>query len=471
MSHKGSKSGDKLEQYWTSISKEKLDALRWVFLHSGINTSKLQNDEGLTGLQVAAKGDKAKALLVMLDIMRQKRELADSIDVSDERGMTPLMMAAAAGAAKCVDHLLYYGASQTAKSAEGFTAREYAARGRKGEALAVFDEANDTGKDAAEGPDDAVDADGLTSTQRNKLKKRQLKDGEHNRVLAAVTAAAATMTLEEGGGEEEGGGAGSASAAGASSSSSAAAPVAVADPFGRPPLRPLAGRPAWTELLAVWEEKRRELLIDRVGKKPEGEAALAAEAAAAAALGGEEVDPALWHSSLLNRLELRLPRLTLLSPSVGHLVHLQTLILSGHGLTSLPEALGACVDLKFLDVARNALTVLPDCLGRLPRLEVLDVRDNALTSTAPLLGCTALLTLTADRNAIEELTLNFAGLHRLETLSLSSNKLTSLPEAVSKQLPEGCYTMRAVHHFVPVPSSLSHCSPTPRSARCKPWLC
>jgi cytohesin len=160
-------------QYWESINKEKLDSLRWVLLHSGLNVSGLQDDEGRTGLQIAAATGKAKALLVMLDIMRQKREIGDAIDVpSEDDGRTPLMMAAAGGHVKCVDHLLYYGASPAKKSREGLTARDYAVKYGRKDVVEFMDEelAEGTGdKDGAAG-EEAVDADGLTSTQRNRLK-------------------------------------------------------------------------------------------------------------------------------------------------------------------------------------------------------------------------------------------------------------------------------------------------------------
>jgi ankyrin repeat protein len=60
----------------------------------------------MTGLQIAASEDKHKALLVMLDIFRQKREIAEIIDVANDEGRTPLMLASLKGFARCVDHLL-----------------------------------------------------------------------------------------------------------------------------------------------------------------------------------------------------------------------------------------------------------------------------------------------------------------------------------------------------------------------------
>jgi hypothetical protein len=418
-----SRSQDKRGQYWTSIMKEKLDTLRWTMLHSGLNVAALQDDDGHTGLQLAAANDKPKALLVMLDTLRSKRELTEAIDVADEQGRTPLMMAAITGSAKCVDHLLYYGASVTRKSGEGLTARDYAVKHKKSDVVEVFDEeaAVDDGKGAGGPVEEAVDADGLTSTQRNKLKKKQLKEAERKGMMAAVTAAAASLPA---GGDDDDGPAGGAGGAAAGTP----APL----PYGMPRLPTPAPKPRWPEIQTVLDETRRELTVSRAGGAGGASAAVPAAGDAAATAGGELVDPALWHCSLLNRLQLQVPGLASLSPLVGHLSALQTLILSGNALEALPESVGLLVDLKALDVSRNALTTLPPSLEKLTKLEVVKLDHNRLTSLAALSSLTTLLTLTADSNEIADLPLNFEGLARLDTLSLSHNKLTVLPDEIGQ---------------------------------------
>ena len=97
---------EKEVQFWSSIEKEKLDTLKYCLLHSGINTVGLQNDDGLTALQCAASNNKPKSLLLLLDTMQRQRCLKEAVDVRDEEdGKTALMMAAAGGHVKCVDHL------------------------------------------------------------------------------------------------------------------------------------------------------------------------------------------------------------------------------------------------------------------------------------------------------------------------------------------------------------------------------
>lgn len=418
----------KEEQYWSSINREKLDTLRYTLLHSGLNAGRLQNDDGMTGLMVAAKGGKDTALLLMLDIFRQQRCVKEVVDVADDDGRTPLMYAAAAGHPKCVDHLVYYGASLTAKSEEGMTARDYAVKFKRHEVVEYFD---DDGKDDDDGAgggagDEAVDADGLTSTQRSKLKKKQMKEAERKGMIAAVSAAAAATT-----GDGAADGAADGLAALSLGGDGAGAAAAAVGPHGVPPLPSPAPKPRWPETAVVLAENRRELKADKTGAAATAANAEPGAPIEDACVGEDAVDPAVWHAVQLHRLEMRLPHLTVLSPRLGHLTALHTLILSGNGLTALPEALAACVELKHLDVAHNALTELPPLLGRLAKLEVLSVADNRLTTLAPLAGSTSLLTLLADRNQLTEVgPLSFAELARLDTLSLSGNKLTALPEEV-----------------------------------------
>ena len=423
----------KEEQFWGSIEREKLDTLRYTLLHSGLNVARLQNEDGLTGLQVAAKNGKDTALLLMLDIFRQQRSVKEAVDVPDDEGRTPLMYAAAAGHVKCVDHLLYYQASLTAKSDEGLTARDYAVKYKRKDVIAYLDDDGKDDEDDDGAAGDAVDADGLTSTQRNKLKKKQMKEAEKKGMIAAVSAAA---TASDGADAAADGVAslsisdsGAASASNSSSSSSAAA-AGVVGANGLIPLSSVLPKPRWAELAHVIADKRRELKVDRTGAHASGNG----EEPDANGLSGEEVvDPALWYAGQVNRLELKLPNFVSLSPQIGHLAHLQTLILSGNALTSVPDTLSLLTELKHLDLSHNALEALPPAVGKLPKLEVLSIMDNKLTSLAPLAPCTSLLILLADRNLLTDIPLAYADLARLDTLSLSGNKLTSLPEEVRGQ--------------------------------------
>jgi hypothetical protein len=444
----GGTADEKTATLFSSILKEKLDAVAWAIKYSGLPVT-ATNEQGYTALHFASKEDKPKSLLVILDALRQKRELKDALDAPfegdedeapEERGaggrkapsdgkggqagMTALMFACRKGAEKCVEHLLFYKASLTAKSAAGLTPLDYAVRmGRKGVEELIRDELGEG--TAVAGPDEGVDADGLTSTQRSRLKKRQLAEAAHKSILAAVTAASA---LHAGGPE------------GDAADSKPADDAAVASD-GLVKLPAVAPKPLWPEIAVVVDEKRRECSATRGTKAAEGAGSVAGGAgdrivsasAPAVETEGEPgtIDPALWHCSLVNRLELHIPRLGVFSPQIGHLIHLQTLILSGSGITELPESLQHCTDLKFIDISNNSLTTLPSAFGKLTKLEALNAAENKLTSISSLSSLTSLLTILLDKNELTDISaLNYAGLSRLDTLSVSYNKLTALPDEI-----------------------------------------
>lgn len=445
--------------------------LRWCVLYSGLEVGTMRNDDtDLTGIMTAAINGKDKALLVILDGLRSKRELKEAIDIriDEEKGMTSLMAAAAKGNVDCVSHLMYYGASLTAKSAEGMTARDYAVKAKKTEVVEAIDDELGVGADAG-AAEAEVDADGLTSTQRSKLKKKAMQEA------AAALLASVAHTGEEGGAAGGAGGpsvsraatGGSALSAGGASVGSAggAAAAGGVDAYGLPPLPTPAPAPVWDELKTAIAEKRRELTVTRAAPaaalgeegsaSPAGaaaggagapSAAAADDSAASAAPSGAStpaadgsssssalIDPALWHATQLNRLELHIAGLGPLPPSIGYLHGLTTLVLSKSGISALPASMAALKDLKFLDVSHNALSDLSPISG-LTKLELLDARSNAIADVAPLAPLTGLTALFLDDNAIADVSaLNYGSLARLGTLSLSHNaSLTALPEDIGK---------------------------------------
>jgi Leucine rich repeat/Ankyrin repeats (3 copies) len=448
MSHKHQKSGDKIDQWWSSIQNEKLSELKYVMLHSGLNVSKLQNDDGITGLQLAAMNNKPKALLVILDILRSKRELVESIDVEDGDGKTALMLACEVGAVKCVDHLIYYKASLKKKSNEGKTARDYAVMNRKNDVVELIDEELNGGKELPSDQVEEVDADGLTSTQRSKLKKKAMMDAERKGALVAVASAAgATASLQDlslgdepGDGVEGSNGSGEAAAVKTSSATSNAPSINQAlDKYGRKPLPNTMPTPRWQEITTVLLEKRRELnvtvpSIDSVNESVSPTLAGFAQSEASHVDEDDVIDPALFHCTLLNRLEIHIgPRLKVLTSHIGHLSSLQTLILSHNSLSSVPESILACSELKNLDLSYNQLESLPSSLSQLPKLEVLDVSGNKLVNFSALKGSSSIVKLLADKNLLEDMSdLSYKNLSRLETLSVSYNHLASIPDEIGE---------------------------------------
>ncbi len=162
----------------------------------------------------------------MLDILRQRRELATAIDVTDEEGRTPLMLAASRGFLKTVDYLVYYGANVAKKCHAGKTALDYAIAAHKDEVVQYFRDMNEADEDdssAAAATDAAVDADGLSSTQRSRLKRKELAEAGKRAREAAMAAAAAQAAEDDDGSGGAGAGAGAGAGTGTGTGAGAGA--------------------------------------------------------------------------------------------------------------------------------------------------------------------------------------------------------------------------------------------------------
>ena len=74
-----------------------------------------------------------------------------------------------------------------------------------------------------------------------------------------------------------------------------------------------------------------------------------------------------------------------ISPSVGKLVKLKTLILDENALEGrVPDELGACVELQELNVGQNKLSgAIPPSMGKLIKLKKLELYQNALEGRVP----------------------------------------------------------------------------------------
>ena len=94
---KKSGGGNPRDQYFTAIKQQKLDTLRWCLRHGGV-THRSEDEEGHTGLMVAAAGGFSDSLGKLIEQVLKIGPPEDMDDV-DEDGRTPLMMAAYNGAA------------------------------------------------------------------------------------------------------------------------------------------------------------------------------------------------------------------------------------------------------------------------------------------------------------------------------------------------------------------------------------
>lgn len=73
-------------------------------------------------------------------------------------------------------------------------------------------------------------------------------------------------------------------------------------------------------------------------------------------------------------------QITWLPVSIRQLAALETFDLANNLLTRLPRSIGRLPNLRHLNVALNHLTDLPDSIGWLTKLEILDVSDNSLVT-------------------------------------------------------------------------------------------
>ncbi len=134
-----------------------------------------------------------------------------------------------------------------------------------------------------------------------------------------------------------------------------------------------------------------------------------------------------------SELSFREDGLDSLSPEIGSLLGLQTLILSRNLLSSLPPTIGDLAHLNKLVAWNNCLQALPPEIGNLFNLQYLDLGHNQLRSLPPQIGgLVSLKTLDLSSNKLSSLPSTISGWTSLRELRLTSNKLTSLPPEIGR---------------------------------------
>jgi len=344
----------KKSDFWKAIRTQKMQTLRYGLANAGLEAH-TRGGEGLTAIQVAAALNKPKSLSAILDFYERRRIMRPKgwIDLRDDGGRTALMMAAANGNADCVRLLLFHAPDAEKAAAlkcnRGLTARDYAVQRKKKDVIDVIDEAVAVSDDEDDGADGAAaaPADGLTSTERSRLKKKQLAAAE------GETAAQKLQKLRE-----------------------KRAQASFTDRTDD--LQAVVKRaPA-----ALWPEAR-EVVVSVLDKRaPQHELNVIRPIEETGEFSdfveGHEggIDPCVWHLVHLHRLQLRFPAapdpraLVLLPGAVARLAALQTLILSHNALGALPDGIGALQDLRVLEVQHNNIGPrLPAGLATLSKLQ------------------------------------------------------------------------------------------------------
>jgi hypothetical protein len=120
-----------------------------------------------------------------------------------------------------------------------------------------------------------------------------------------------------------------------------------------------------------------------------------------------------------------------LSPEIGQLTSLTTLILQNDELEHLPAEIGKLKNLKTLDLSYNALTDLPSEMGQLTNLQNLNLHYNNLHHLPAEIGkLKSLRVLILSKSGINDLPPEIGQLKNLQNLDLSDNLLGELPSEI-----------------------------------------
>jgi hypothetical protein len=410
---------DPRKQYFEAIKSQKLDTLRWCLRHGGVSV-KAEDDDGHTGVQIAAAGGFTDALESLIENVRKVGEPAD-LEEPDEDGRTPLMMACYNGKLDCVKALVLQGKVKLDTKCEaGKTAMMYA-ESRKQEKIVAF-----LANPNAPPPEEEEEEE----DEDEEARKRVFKASQ--RSAGQATAAAAQEEVHRQRVE---------AAEALEKSLASSAP------------------PVWPEVEPILKETRRELSI-------RGKPALQAASG--------PVDPAVWNCVCLFELRLELAEraLTRLPKQLARLVDLVTLIVSANGLVELPDELGTLSKLRNLEAAGNELRALPASLAQLKGLQVVDVSKNHLTSLAPLAGLTELVAVNVGYNELTELPLAWESLEHTQSLAAPHNQIGVMPPGlgqlqmlVTLDLAENQITQARAH----TPPATRPCPPPPAPAVRAGW--
>ncbi|KAI8996012.1 hypothetical protein BC832DRAFT_567983 [Gaertneriomyces semiglobifer] len=117
-----------------------------------------------------------------------------------------------------------------------------------------------------------------------------------------------------------------------------------------------------------------------------------------------------------------------LSPNVGLLHHITSLVLCCNSLSEIPAEIGHMKNLLSLSVSQNQLTTLPSTIGHLTKLTDLKASDNQLQSLPPTISnLKKLVNLELQNNKLTYLPNEIGGMKSLASIALSDNPLTFLP--------------------------------------------
>ena len=156
--------------------KQKLDTLRWCLTYGGCDPFVTLDEHGHTAMENAAALGKDKSLRCILEVMERSRDRR--VSHPNAAGMTPLHLAAANGHFGAVKMLVNYNADLNKKDKKGKTALDYAHMKKKKNIIDLLEIEMGLREDSEEEEEEDVPDDGLSRTQRSKLKRRWVQDCE-----------------------------------------------------------------------------------------------------------------------------------------------------------------------------------------------------------------------------------------------------------------------------------------------------
>jgi len=370
------------DQYFKAIREngvgKSMDTLRWCLRHGGV-TVRAEDEDGATGVQIAATGGFSNSMEILLEFVRKAGEQKD-LEEPDENDRTPLMMAAYNGKFECVRLLVLDGKCKLdSKDSAGKTAKQLAETRKQDKIVAFLADPKGWKEEEEDEEED-----------EEEQKKRKFLAAQ--KLATQATAAKAQEEVHR-------------------------AKVEAQEALDR--ALASAAKPVWPEVEPVLRDKQRALSIKN---KPPLQ------------LSTGPVDPAVWQCVCLFELRLEIAEraLTSLPPQMARLVDLVTLIVTGNALTVLPDEIGSLTKLRNLEAADNQLAELPPTLAQLTALQVLDVSKNRLQSLAPLAQLEALTVAKVGFNALTELPLRWEKLEHMETLAAPNNALVMAPPGLGQ---------------------------------------
>jgi len=147
----------------------------------------------------------------------------------------------------------------------------------------------------------------------------------------------------------------------------------------------------------------------------------------------EELNPALFHLSDLDILDIINNKLHKVPPEIRGLHKLCKLYLSHNRIEELCPEIGCLTELESLALDHNKISRLPSEIGRLSQLTELNLERNRLSFLPPEIGqLTNLTSLKLCGNNLTSLPLEIKNLTRLRHLDLGENRLAAPPEILAR---------------------------------------